>query len=102
MATTNINIIFLEKGHSLFCMMTSPACIGLILYIPSTIVQLNRDGSSWVEPVLSSDIISKRRDIAKDMRKCKDIDKIEGMEQFINILNIAHYEKSYYRHSCIT
>ena len=27
----------------------------LILYIPSTIFQLNRDGSSWVEPVLSYD-----------------------------------------------
>ena len=27
----------------------------LILYIPSTIFQLNRDGSSWVEPVLSKD-----------------------------------------------
>ena len=25
----------------------------LILYIPSTIFQLNRDGSSWVQPVLS-------------------------------------------------
>ena len=25
----------------------------LILYLPSTIFQLNRDGSSWVEPVLS-------------------------------------------------
>ena len=25
----------------------------LILYIPSTIFQLNRDGSSWVEQVLS-------------------------------------------------
>ena len=25
----------------------------LILYVPSTIVQLYRDGSSWVEPVLS-------------------------------------------------
>ena len=25
----------------------------LILYIPSTIFQLNRDGSPWVEPVLS-------------------------------------------------
>ena len=24
----------------------------LILYVPSTIFQLNRDGSSWVEPVL--------------------------------------------------
>ena len=25
----------------------------LILYVPSPIFQLNRDGSSWVEPVLS-------------------------------------------------
>ena len=25
----------------------------LILYIPPTILQLNRDGSSWVEPILS-------------------------------------------------
>ena len=25
----------------------------LIFYIPSTIFQLNRDGSSWIEPVLS-------------------------------------------------
>ena len=25
----------------------------VILYVPSTIFQLNRDGSSWVEPVLS-------------------------------------------------
>ena len=24
-----------------------------ILYVPSTIIQLYRDGSSWVEPVLS-------------------------------------------------
>ena len=27
----------------------------LILYIPSTIIQLHRDGSSWVEPVLNWD-----------------------------------------------
>ena len=27
----------------------------LILYVQSTIIQLNRDGSSWVEPVLSYD-----------------------------------------------
>ena len=26
---------------------------GLILYVPSTIFQLNRDGFSWVEPILS-------------------------------------------------
>ena len=25
----------------------------LILYVPTTIFQLNRDGSSWVEPVVS-------------------------------------------------
>ena len=29
--------------------------IDLILYVPSTIFQLYRDGSSWVEPVLSKD-----------------------------------------------
>ena len=29
--------------------------VGLILYVPSTIFQLNRDVSSWVEPVLSKD-----------------------------------------------
>ena len=28
---------------------------GSILYVPSMIFQLNRDRSSWVEPVLSSD-----------------------------------------------
>ena len=27
--------------------------IDLILYVPSTIFQLNRDGSSWVEPILN-------------------------------------------------
>ena len=27
----------------------------LILYVPSTIFHLNREGSSWVEPVLSKD-----------------------------------------------
>ena len=27
----------------------------LILYVPSTIFQLRRNGSSWVEPVLSFD-----------------------------------------------
>ena len=31
------------------------ACFDLILYVPSTIFQLCRDGSSWVEPVLSYD-----------------------------------------------
>ena len=32
----------------------------LILYVPSTIFQLNRDGSSWVEPVLSWDVSCSR------------------------------------------
>ena len=30
-----------------------PGLFDLILYVPSTISQLDRDGSSWVEPVLS-------------------------------------------------
>ena len=34
----------------------------LILYVPSTIFQLNRDGSSWVEPVLSYDKCDLRND----------------------------------------
>ena len=35
------------------CMLSSFCLFDLILYVPSTIFQLNRDGSSWVEPVLS-------------------------------------------------
>ena len=35
------------NGKGCFCLFD------LILYVPSTIVQLNRDGSSLVEPVLS-------------------------------------------------
>ena len=35
------------KWIVLFCLFD------LILYVPSTIFQLNRDGSSWVEQVLS-------------------------------------------------
>ena len=38
----------LEKVHA-FCLFD------LILYIPSTIFQKYRDGSTWVEPVLSWD-----------------------------------------------
>ena len=37
-------------------MLTITFCLflfDLILYVSSTIIQLNRDGSSWVEPVLS-------------------------------------------------
>ena len=34
-------------GRTIFCLFD------LILYVPSTIFQIYRDGSSWVEPVLS-------------------------------------------------
>ena len=44
--------------QSLQCLLTERSiCLfvlfDLILYVPSTIFQLNRDGSSWAEPVLS-------------------------------------------------
>ena len=39
--------LFLNQNISLFVLFD------LSLYVPSTIFQLNRDGSSWVEPVLS-------------------------------------------------
>ena len=44
-------------GHLSYCGTSLAAfCLfDLILYVPSTIFQLNRDGSSWVEPVLSQD-----------------------------------------------
>ena len=37
------------RSSNCFCLFD------LILYVPSTIFQLNRDGSSWVESVLSYD-----------------------------------------------
>ena len=39
--------MFVSIESSIFCLFV------LVLYVPSTIFQLNRDGSSWVEPVLS-------------------------------------------------
>ena len=39
----------LSADDSSFCLFD------LFLYVPSTIFQLNREGSSWVEPVLSKD-----------------------------------------------
>ena len=39
------------KCRDLFCLFV--CLFDLILYVPSTIFQLNRHGSSWVEPVLS-------------------------------------------------
>ena len=41
---------FLHKITECFCFL-----FDLMLYIPSTIFQLNSDRSSWVEPVLSKD-----------------------------------------------
>ena len=41
-------ITFLCRLH-----MHNVCLFDLILYLPSTIFQLNRDGSCWVEPVLS-------------------------------------------------
>ena len=43
------NLIFLLKLNLLYTIFS----VCLILYVPSTIFQLNRDGSSWVEPVRS-------------------------------------------------
>ena len=52
--------LFVGKASKTFQQMTKAddfCCdwflFDLILYVPSTIFQLNRDGSSWVEPVLS-------------------------------------------------
>ena len=42
-------------------MRTKNSLFDLILYVPSTIFQLNRDGSSWVEPVLTKDSSSYQR-----------------------------------------
>ena len=42
------------KQTSKLCYHITFVCLfDLILYVPSTIFQLNRDGSYWVEPVLS-------------------------------------------------
>ena len=43
-----INIIF-----SAGALVIHVCLFDLIFYVPSTIFQLKRDGSSWVEPVLS-------------------------------------------------
>ena len=40
-------IRFSQKFPNFVCLFD------LVLYAPSTIFELNRDGSSWVEPVLS-------------------------------------------------
>ena len=56
---------FHRKHHVFGRYFIKPSChrgfcfclFDLILYIPSTIFQLNRDESSWVEPVLSKDFL---------------------------------------------
>ena len=40
-------------GISIFMSRINFVLFDLIFYVPSTIFQLNREGSSWVEPVLS-------------------------------------------------
>ena len=49
--------INIRKGMflNINCLAIYVCLFDLILYVPSTIFQLNRDGSSWVEPVLSWD-----------------------------------------------
>ena len=54
------SILCYVPGHSLMqchspCTPHHCFFFDLILYVPSTIVQLCRDGSSWVEPVVSKD-----------------------------------------------
>ena len=44
----------LEKEIQFYLELLSFICLfDLILYVPSTIFQVDKDGSSWVEPVLS-------------------------------------------------
>ena len=50
-ATIQNQLAFLQFYY-LPCHTTFVCLFDLILYVPSTIFQLNRDGSSWVEPVL--------------------------------------------------
>ena len=42
------SFLYSSQSHSYLLLL-----VDLILYVPSTIFQLNRDGSSWIEPVLS-------------------------------------------------
>ena len=55
---SSLTLFFYEQSSltlsEWLCQKTIGVCLfDLILYVPSTIFQLNRDGSSWVEPVLS-------------------------------------------------
>ena len=47
-------VLAFVKVQKIFCLFVCLFFfVFLNLYVPSTIFQLNRDGSSWVEPVLS-------------------------------------------------
>ena len=48
-------VISKSSGPEFFLTFTLSVYVlfDLILYVPSTIFQLNRDGSPWVEPALS-------------------------------------------------
>ena len=48
---SEIKVILLQLQSDIVCLFV--CLFDLILYVPSTIFQLNRDGSSWVEAVLS-------------------------------------------------
>ena len=51
-----IKVIFSKSARCAYDVESVFICLfDLILYVPSTIFQINRDGSSWVEPVLSKD-----------------------------------------------
>ena len=54
-AQTNLNLRCTHMTTCTLCWIPTKILFlfDLILYVPSTIFQLNRDGSSWVEPVLS-------------------------------------------------
>ena len=68
-------IFFIEQLFFIFNQMFSigsfgrlgsgitPCLFNLILYVPLTIFQLCRDGSSWVEPILHSDKCELLKDI---------------------------------------
>ena len=44
---------FYSSSKSKYILLITCTLFDFILYVPSTIFQLYRDGSSWVEPVLS-------------------------------------------------
>ena len=58
------------KIGKIWCNLKELVLFDLILYVPSTIFQLNRDGSSWVEPVLSWDkcVLLKDHNTVKPVR----------------------------------